>query len=591
MPPGIQPKALATGRNVTGDEPASTVEEGAAELAAADVESVLMSMSKALRAYQMYQANNPVFQRFQSGLREEIARLWDKADGLELGVEEGGFRYQSEVYNVSHGRGPLAFAFYKDGIRYLKFLPGFEDEVGDFLLAIRRSQQRDDDADDMVSVLWDSDFTSLQYGFVDMLGEGVRPPDVSLSEPGPLETFPVLEMVDAPEAVEMEDVDGGGAGSAERPKTVSADDFDETLYFLDPAETAALQREVEREMERDLRTAVLHALFDRLEEDGRPERQSEIMDILDQLLPLFLARGDMGSAARVLGELDQLVAEGGEVVDAALAERIDLLFRRLGDPEVLEQFVQAMEAGEVTPGSEDVALFFSRLPAGALPVLMRFAEVSETPGVREQLASAIDGLAARYPADVAALLSSKDATLVKAAAQAAGRVGLSQAVTGLREALAHPYAEVRLAVVQALVAIRLTPALHALQAALDDEDREVRLAAVRALGAVRFASAREALAAALDDRRMKDADLTEKMAFYEAYGALGGNAAVERLDEILNDKGFLGRRAPAELRACAALGLAKVGTPAARDALERGNADDDPIVRNAVSRALRREGE
>lgn len=566
------------------------MEESAAKLAAAEVESVLTSLGKALRAYQMYQANNPVFQRFQSGLREEIARLWEKTDALELSVEEGGFRYDGEVYNVSQGRGPLAFAFYKDGIRYLKFLPGFEEEVGDFLLGIRRSQERDDDANDMVSVLWEADFTSLQYGFVDMLGEGSHPPEMSLHEPGPLETFPVLDMVDAPEAVELEEVEQGGAGSAERPKTVSMDDFDETLYFLDPAETAALQREVEREMERDLRAAVLHALFDRLEEGGRPERQSEIMDILDQLLPLFLARGDMRSAARVLEELDQLVAEDAGAVDEGLAERIDLLFRRLGDPEVLEQFVQAMEDGEVTPGSEDVALFFSRLPAGALPVLMRFAEISETPGVRGQLAAAIDGLAARYPADVAALLSSKDATLVKSAAQAAGRVGLTRAVTGLREALAHPYAEVRLAVVHALVAIRLTPALHALQSALDDEDREVRLAAVKALGAVRFASAREALAAALDERRMKDADLTEKMAFYEAYGAVGGNAAVERLDEILNDKGFLGRRAPAELRACAALGLAKVGTPAAREALERGDSDDDPIVRNAVSRALRRGG-
>jgi hypothetical protein len=35
---------------------------------------------------------------------------------------------------------------------------------------------------------------------------------------------------------------------------LSRDDFDETLYFLDPAETAALRREVEMEMERDLRS-------------------------------------------------------------------------------------------------------------------------------------------------------------------------------------------------------------------------------------------------------------------------------------------------------------------------------------------------
>jgi HEAT repeat protein len=575
---------------VTRDNSSSLMEESAAGLTTAEVESVLTTMSKALRAYQMYQANNPVFQRFQVALREEIACLWDKTDALEVTVHEEGFLHGDQTFSVGQGRSSLAFAFYKDGVRHLKLFPGFEDEVDVFLSAVQRARQSDDDANDMVSVLWEGDFTALQYGYVDMLGEGLHPPEVSLREPAPLESFPALELAETPDALEDGDAGAVAGDTGAAPKRLTADDFDETLYFLDPGETTALQREVKREMERDLRRGVLHALFDRLEEPGRPERQSEIMDILDQLLPLFLAQGDMGSAARVLEELDRLVSNAEVEVDKALAERIDLLFRRLGDPEVLEQFVQAMEDGEVRPGSDEVALFFGRLPAGALPVLMRFSEISQAPGVQAQLASAIDGLAGRYPADVAALLSSNDTTLVKGAALAAGRVRLTQAVTGLRGALAHPYAEVRLAVVQALVSIRHTPALHALQPALEDEDREVRLAAVKALGAVRFASARDALEAALDERRMKAADLTEKMAFYEAYGAVGGNAAVERLDQVLNDKGFLGRRAHPELRACAALGLAKVGTPAAREALERGARDEDPVVRRAVSRALKAKG-
>jgi hypothetical protein len=101
------------------------MDENAAGLAAADVESVLTTMSKALRAYQMYQANNPVFQRFQLALRDEIAALWRKADALELSVHEAGFGYADRVFAVGQGRGSLAFAFYKDGVRYLKLLPGF----------------------------------------------------------------------------------------------------------------------------------------------------------------------------------------------------------------------------------------------------------------------------------------------------------------------------------------------------------------------------------------------------------------------------------------------------------------------------------
>jgi HEAT repeat protein len=266
---------------------------------------------------------------------------------------------------------------------------------------------------------------------------------------------------------------------------------------------------------------------------------------------------------------------------------VERLFARLGDPKVLEQFVQALEEGAVSPDSEEVTLFFSRLEAGALPVLVRFAEMSEMPAVSTRLASAIDGLASRHPAAVDSLLGSDDPILVKGGARAAGRAKLTQAVRGLHTALTQGDREVRVAAVEALVSIRSTPALQALITALKDEDREVRIAAARALGAVRFVSAREPLAAALDDRRLKDADLTEKMAFYEAYGAVGGAAAVDRLDRLLNDKGFLGRRAAGDLRACAALGLGRAGTPAALAALEKGRRDDDPVVRSAVTRALR----
>jgi hypothetical protein len=554
-----------------------------------EVESLLSTLAKTLRAYQMYESNNPVFQRFRASLGEEFTRIWSKLDSLDISIREDGFGYGDQVFAVGQGRESLAFAFYKDGIRFLKFLPGFEREIPAFLEAVRRAGKRSDDADDMIAVLWEEDFESLQYGYVDLLMEGVSVPDAGLMDLPPLGDAPLaLDQGAGSEAGSTDDWAPDRSRTGSLAAGLTREDFDETLYFLDPGELSKLQTEVTLEMERDLRGDVLNALFDRLEEPERPDRQAEIMGILDQLMPLFLSRGYMANAGQVLEELDALRAEGS-ALDKALAERIDQFFLRLGDPEVLEQFVQALEDGAVAPGSDEVTLFFSRLHAGALPVLIRFAEMSDTPGVRGRLASAIDGLSARYPAEVESLLGSAEATLVKGAARSAGRVGLGQAVRALRAALSQGDREVRLAVVEALVSIRLTPALQALTVALADTDRDVRIAAAKALGTVRFASARDALAEAIEDRRLKDADLTEKMTFFEAYGAVGGSEAVDRLAKILNGKGFFGRRASGELRACAALGLGKVASPAALQALERGRRDEDPVVRNAVLRALKQE--
>ena len=554
-------------------------------LSAAEVENVLAQMSKALRAFNMYQANNPVFQRFQDGLRDAIRAVWAKVDRLELTVQEGGFRWGDQVFSVGKGRDSLAFAFYKDGVRFITLLPGFEDEVVSFLDSVNRAMRSGEDADDLISALWEEDFSSLQYGYVDLLMEGVSIPEVpridgSALDAGALDLSMDLEADTSGAAAD--------AGSTPAAQGLTRDDFDETLYFLDHSEMAALQTEVEIEMERDLRRDVLSALFDRLEEPERAKRQAEILDILDQLMPLFLSRGEMESAARILEELDRLGAPEG-VLDAQLRDRVERLFGRLSDPEVLEQFVQAIEDGAVAPESEHVNLFFSRLHPKALPVLIRFAEMAEDPAVRARLSSAIDGLATRYPSEVTKLLESDEPAVVRGAARVAGRVALSQTVAGLGKALSHGDREVRLAVVESLVAIRLTPALTALGNALDDSDRDVRISAARGLGAVRFASARERLGACLDGKRLRDADLTEKMAFYEAYGAVGGNEAVERLDQMLNKKGFMGRRPGTEERACAALGLGQAGTPAARQALERAREDEDPVVRNAVLRALRQE--
>ena len=82
-------------------------------------------------------------------------------------------------------------------------------------------------------------------------------------------------------------------------------------------------------------------------------------------------------------------------------------------------------------------------------------------------------------------------------------------------------------------------------------------------------------------------DLTEKMAFFEAYGAIAGAAAIKPLTGLLAPRGLLRMKEASETRACAAIALGKIRTPEAREVLQRAAEDKDLVVRNAVSRALR----
>lgn len=172
-----------------------------------------------------------------------------------------------------------------------------------------------------------------------------------------------------------------------------------------------------------------------------------------------------------------------------------------------------------------------------------------------------------------------------------GHMQIGSAVAEMAGFLGHADAAVKVATIEALVSIRAAATAQSLIPLLKDGDREVRTAAARALGALSYAPARGPLEAIVLAKDMKEADRGEKVAFFEAFGRLAGAEGVPVLDRLLNSKSWLGKGEPSELRACAALGLARIRHPSARDALNKAAGDSDPVVRAAVARSLRGESQ
>jgi HEAT repeat protein len=173
----------------------------------------------------------------------------------------------------------------------------------------------------------------------------------------------------------------------------------------------------------------------------------------------------------------------------------------------------------------------------------------------------------------------------------AARLKLPGAPDGMGPLLEHGDRELKLAVVEALVNIGSPSAMRLLEKAIDDADRDVRIAGVKVLGQRGHRNAFSRIEAAVTGNKLKEADLTEKMAFFEAYGALAGANGIPVLEKILVLKGgLLSRKEDPETRACAAMALGKMRVPAAREILQKVGQDKEALVRNAVSRALREGG-
>ncbi len=551
-----------------------------------EVRALFVTLGKALRAFQLYDENNPVYHRFVSALREAFQHLWTELDELTVAVQEDSLIYEGvEVYRTASRNESLAFLVYKDGVRELTFLPGIEGELEIFLGVLQKARQARIDGDDLLTLLWEAELEYLKYFYVDILAEGVDVP-----EPGEPASQTQLQQV-LEEEVENGRPTGAVGPLTPTPELVNREDFNPTLYALDPREMDELRAEITREMERDVRGAVLAALLDRLEESEHRERQSEIVGIFHTLLPTLLSRGALRAAAGLLEELARMEERDDDVLDAERRGQLTRLLDALSSGETMQEVVRALEDGSLAPRPRELGAFLQHLRAGALGPLLRATELTERRELQPVLREAVEGIASRHLRELTALLAHPDPVIVAGAARLAARMKVGAVTGALADLFRHGDPEVRLAAVEAAVELRASTVAGGLITALDDPVREVRISAARALGTLRYRPAADALKAALQSRELRSADLSEQIAFFESFGLVGQEASVPYLARLLNGRGFLGRREAAELRACAALGLGKVGLPEAHQALEEAVREEDPVVRSAVNRALRGGGE
>ena len=533
----------------------------------AEVQEVVRGFARALRTHLLYEGHSPALDKFIESLRERMGALWDRLPYLNVQVEERDILWEGTAVYTGEERDSLAFSLYKDGVRELSFMPGFEDDDLDgFLGILARIHRLRMDEEDLLTLLWEHDWSHFRYRYVEPLGEGVKLPE---------------QTEDATRA----SVQAAPQADPAPVQTVTTEDFREALYFLDEVEMRRLEAEVQREMRRDLWTDVLNALFDRLE-DGRGDRQGLVVSIMGDVLPTLLGAGKLETASYMLGELVG-VATSGRKLPPPVFRALRALFDQLARQETVAELVRIVEESGDALKREHLGALLAFFPPESLGPLLRASEASSSEAARAALLGAAERLAAPNPSALRGFAQDADPAVAGGAARLVGRLRVAEAGPDVARLLTRPEAKLRVAAVEALQELRSPAASGALEGALEDEDREVRVAAARALSALRWLPAKARLEAALDSKRLREADLTERIAFFEAYGGLAGAESVGLLERILNGKSWLGRRETGEMRACAALGLGRVRHPAAEKALTAAAADPDPVVRSAVGRALR----
>jgi HEAT repeat protein len=544
------------------------------------VEELIRTLIKAVRAFQMYLPNNPIYQRSLESLRSAFNPIWSSVPDLTLRVVETDLQWEDQVvYHQPAKSESFAWSLYKDGLRILTLRPGVEEEeISIFLQTVVRARLLAADAgDDLLTLLWEHDFAHIDYRFAEIITE----------------TLSVLD----PQAVDM----GMGPDPYQQAQTqqkirdelgtigpgaIDLDEFDSTLYFLEESEINSLKQQVDEEYSRDIRSSALAALLDVFELQPATAVREELISILESIFPNLLTRGEFRTVAWLLREL-RLIGSRVAAIDPAVRAKLDSFENRLSEPAILAQMLQAVDEAVGAVQDDDMTELLKELRVAALEPLL--AHVGRVRNDRAQriLEQAADRIARAHVDEFLPLLRKKDSPALLGAIRVCLRAGLQPAVASLGDLIGHPEPAIRAAAVETLGSLGTPGALSLLERAVDDPDRTVRLVAVGIVATRGFKGALRRLEAVVLGKGPHELERAEKRHFFEAFAAVAGSNGLPLLSDILEPKGLFKRKESPETRTCAAYAIAKIKTEQARGVLERATADKELSVRNAASRALR----
>lgn len=544
---------------------------------------VLLSAAQtALRARRLREQDPAVVQEADAALELSFGSIWERMQGIDLSIERGGITFDGvQVLSASDDPEELISSLYGAGIRRLTLTPGAEREEIKLVLSAIDAARRGRDGSDLLTFLFRADLEQVQYetAAVGPAAAGPRAaPRITSTVPGaPASPDVVRETVR--QDAEADDSERG---------IVRLEKFDSTLYFLDEREVAYLKGAIDREYGQDLALNSLGLLLDTLELRSAADVRREVIDVLDDFLPELFSVGKFEAVALLIAGLREAARKAVDLTDAQ-KDALDRIRASISEPKAVSQLFHALEGGAVAPTAPSMGILLRELRPGAVRQVLAWSVRLGDLDTRASVVEALDAFFTEWPHSLSRMMNTPEREVIRAGLKLAARLKLPEFVEIVGGVTGHHDASIRKSAARALAAIATAASLRRLAGMADDADRDVRIIVYRALTARPTRSALPDLQRMIEARDLEKRGQREKRTLFEAFGSVAGQDGISTLADLLRGKNPFGPRPSSHTRACAAIALGVIGTPAAYAELERAAKDRDPLVRSAVGDALRGE--
>jgi HEAT repeat protein len=549
---------------------------------------LMRSFVKSIKAFRFYPSDNPILKGFKELVPKKFNFFLNKYNSLVFQIGEYDLSFKGKVlYENSDVKTSLAFLFFKDGLRELRFMRGLEEwEIQGLIDIIAQSDRINQLEDDFVTLLWEKDFVHIGYLATDeFLDESpVLVPESVDQFRKDLVFKPAAHRVE----VDLLEEDAGGVdldnALSKLIEELHSFVSNPSVYSLTPDEVERLRKEVAEEVDPTFVFNVIDTLFEILALEKEPEPYQNAVNILNKILDALLTLGEFQKASDLLKRFYKNFKTSG-LLDWQTEILRKFIFEA-GEEERIERIGRVLEREEEIR-LEDVTGYLALLQRNSVKPLIKLLGERKKSKTRRVICDALSQIGRNAIELFTPFMDDPRWYLVRNITYILGRIGKEESLPYLQKAFNHQEVRVRREVIQALGLIGGPKAVGLLVKALTDEDARIRSMAAINLGKVGKKTGLVPLLEAVQSKEFQKRDPSEIKAFFDAIGMLASNESIPVLRQLLERKSWFGRGKTEEIRIGAANALAVIGTPEANAILMSGKDSKDESIRDACLQALR----
>jgi hypothetical protein len=529
------------------DDKAALSNEKAVEEGVKSTRALIQTFLQTVKACRLYEANHPILSKFLDRLRNDFDRYFDECDSFSLQVGERRLFYRGKaVYESQDVRESLAFLFFKDGIREIRFFKGLEfREMVDFLNVVRKSDFVNRMEDDLVTLLWEKDFSHIAFTTVDEFLEGNSSAPVTAED-----------LVKGLEEGFKEKAD---EGESEEAYVLMEESLEQAL---NPSPGQSLvqacqlnadeMEEINRETQQEQQPGYIHVLIDNLIEIVL--HLGEDMDAYENMISYFertihslLEQKEVGKVVTILNHLNDTMES------MALKDKQIFAIRRILETSSSPYCIQLLEKaanGNGEAESKSVLQYLQLVTKQAIDPLCQSLGGSGSATWRKMICDVLVELSQEDIQPLVKFLSDPDPFLVYHILSILGRVGHPSTVKYLGNLVVHKDPKVREETLQMLSKFG-EKGRDLVRKFLKDPVAGIRGNASVILARIVKDRAAKPLLEIILSKDFYKRDLEEKASFFKGLGETGSEEVIPILKKIARKRRWFQRAKWREMRLCA----------------------------------------